>query len=888
MLLTKLHLPITVKNIVHRKSLFEKLTDGLNRKLTLVSAPAGYGKTSLICDWVRQNNIASAWCSIDTRDNDPIEFLKILITAIHNKHNDIGKSSLELIKSPGTTSIDYIIELFINDLLGLKNEFVLVLDDLHLINNKKVVDILSAIINYKPQFLKLIISTRSDPIFALARLRSQNEIMEIRSDDLSFSINDISVFLNKKQKLGLSDKDLHLLEQKTEGWIAGLQLIAITIPGNNDKSGYIEKIAGDNRYIMDYLLEEVLNTQSEEMLDFLLYTSVLDKFTSSLCDSMIEKNNSQLLIESLEKSNMFLVPLDDERKWYRYHHLFADLLKQKLIINYKDKIPTLHRNASIWFETHNLPELAIEHSLKGDNPKRAIQLLEGIVEELYQNLEYYKIFKFGNLLNEKEILSSNNLSVIYAWTIVFAGNLKGAEHYLEKLQNEISISNTENPELSGKIYLTYSSMAISTGNVKAAFENSELALKNLPDKINGWKVWAYISKGEAHLLRFELSECIKSYRSALNISKKMINFYQMLTIGKTAYALLLKGKYHESYNICTKHIETYLSNPNIGINKFNIVTSILYSIIGFIQIEWNLLEEGMLNITKGYKFSQSSLSVTHRGYCAFNFAEACYKVGKMDEAISVLNKLEVILEKDISLGLNTIVQSLKNKLFIEKGAFEKVNLTEKCNIEKDENNIFQYYFFNIIIARLYFSKYNYNGALSLLDELIISLKNDEAIVLLIEAELLKAKVYTKHNENNNAITSIINAILYAQSEELIRTFIVEGKEIHDLLKEVKKEKSLKSSELLDSLSVDFLNKLLEAFKKEDRFQKFNSEEILTSRELETLKLISENLTNQNIADEMFISMTTVKTHVRNILLKLDAKNRKEAVIKAKEKGMLLH
>jgi len=887
MLLTKFHIPSTCRNIVHRPGLFEKLTDGLNRKLTLVSAPAGYGKTTLLCDWIRQNNISVAWCSIDARDNDPIEFLKIIITAVQNKHDDIGKSSLELLKSPGTASIDYIIELFINDLLNLKNEIVLVLDDFHLINNKQVIDIFSLLIEYKPKYLKLTISTRSDPLLTYARLRSQNEIIEIRSSDLSFSIHDISDFLNKKLSLGLSDKDLKLLEHKTEGWIAGLQLTAITIKGHDNISAYIEKMAGDNRYIMDYLMEEVLDIQSDEMLDFLLYTSLLEKFTSSLCDAILEKNNSQLLLESLDKSNMFLVPLDDERQWYRYHHLFGDLLKQKLTIRDKDKIPELHKKASIWFETYNLPEFAIEHSLKGGNPERAIQLLEEIIEDSCQNLEYYKIYKFGSLFNEKEIITSKIFCVTYAWILALNGNIKGAELYLNKLRNLIPADKPEDKEIIGKIYLAYSSISISTGNVESAFKYSELALKYLPKKENSWNVWAYITNAEAHLLRFELNKSLKSYESAINICRKINNIYlMMISVSNTAYALKLKGKYHERYKICKELLETLTSIPNVDRYKLNIATSILYSIIGFVQIEWNLLEEGMQNVIKGYEFSQNSLSISLRGHCTLIYAEVCIKAGEINKAISLLNKLEVILETDISYGINTAVNSFKNKLFIRNGELEKVFFTKKTTLENNRNNIFEYYFNNIAKARYFISQQNYIDALNLLEELSESLKKDEAYYLLIEAELLKAKAFANQNEKNNAIQSILNAILYAQSEGLIRTFIVEGKEINELLKEVKHQKSIKSSEVLDSVSTDFLNKLLEAFKKEERFQKFNSEEILSDRELDTLKLMTESLTNQNIADEMYISINTVKTHIRNILLKLDAKNRKEALMTAKEKGIL--
>ena len=270
MLLTKLHIPQTGENIIHRSALFEKLDEGLKRKLILVSASAGYGKTTLISNWIFKNKIPAAWYSIDERDNDPFEFVSFIIHGIQKTHPEIGKNSLELLKSPGTAGMDYTIELLLNDLLKISQDLILVLDDLHLIQNKQIFELLSFIIEYKPKHFHIVLSSRSDPPLSFARLRSQNQIIEIRSSDLSFSKNDIIELFNKKLKLSLDQKDIDLLQLKTEGWIAGLQLTALTFKGQENISAYIEKIAGDNRYIMDYLMEEILNIQNDEMREFML------------------------------------------------------------------------------------------------------------------------------------------------------------------------------------------------------------------------------------------------------------------------------------------------------------------------------------------------------------------------------------------------------------------------------------------------------------------------------------------------------------------------------------------------------------------------------------------------------------------------------------------
>ncbi|PLX16269.1 MAG: hypothetical protein C0597_08115 [Marinilabiliales bacterium] len=510
MLLTKLHIPEVDKHSVKRIHLFEKLNEGLTRKLILISAAAGSGKSTLISDRIRQNKISAAWCSIDDRDNDPYEFLKLIITSIHKKQDKVGNRSLELLKSPESVSIEYLTELFINDVFLLKEDVVLVLDDLHLIVNKRIIDILSFLIEYKPNHLHLIFSTRSDPRLPLARLRSQNKITEIRSSDLGFSKNEIAHFFNKKFKIDLSVDDIDLLQVKTEGWIAGLQLTALTVKDRENVSEYIKVLAGDNRYIMDYLIEEILMLQTEEVKDFLLKTSLLEKFCGSLCDTVLEKNNSQSLLESLERNNMFIVPLDNERKWFRYHHLFADLLKQKLISKLPDGLKELHLKASFWHEQHNMDYFAIEHALEAKDNDRAMQLLDAIVEDLWKNGQHSLILKFGKIIPEKSITTNTKFCIYYTWMLMRAGSIIEAEKLLKKTEQILlknkQDNNTNNKDLFGKLSLIYAFLYVLLGNMKMVKRYSKQALENLSKKNAIWNGWAYIALGDSNFINADLKE----------------------------------------------------------------------------------------------------------------------------------------------------------------------------------------------------------------------------------------------------------------------------------------------------------------------------------------------------------------------------------------------
>jgi len=423
MLLTKLHIPQPKENVVHRSGLFDKLTAGLIRKLILVSATAGYGKTTLISDWINHNNIPVAWYSVDSRDNDPYEFLTFIISGIQTIHKNIGHKSLDLLKSPGTTEIEYICELLINDILTVKGDFLLVIDDLHLIDSKEVYKILYFLTDFKPINFKMAILTRSDPPLSLARLRSQNELLEIRSSDLSFTEHDTTEFFNRKLKLGLTQQDITLVELKTEGWAAGLQLTAMTLRNKKNVSEFIKSIAGDSRYIMDYLLEEILNNLDDETRLFLLKSSLFERLSGPLCDAALEKSNSQKALEYLERNNMFIISLDNERKWFRYHHLFSDLLQKRLISGFKDNIRQLHNNASSWFENNDMPLFAIEHALKAGNNKKGLELLEDVVDQMLESSQYAAILRFGSLFNEEDIVSNEKFGISYQIPQTFKGLL---------------------------------------------------------------------------------------------------------------------------------------------------------------------------------------------------------------------------------------------------------------------------------------------------------------------------------------------------------------------------------------------------------------------------------------------------------------------------------
>src|SRR5438874_4914579 len=385
-LATKLYLPRLRPNVVSRPRLLERLNAGLHRKLTLIAAPAGFGKTTLVSEWVEGIERPTAWLSLDEGDNDPTRFLTYLVAALQTIAANIGEGVLGVLQSSQPPPSEAILTALLNEITTLPDHFVLVLDDYHVIDAKPVDIALTYLVEHLPPQMHLVIATREDPQLPLARLRAQGQLIELRAADLRFTPSEAAEFLNQVMGLNLSAQDIAALEARTEGWIAGLQLAALSMQGHKDATGFIRSFTGSHHFVMDYLVEEVLQQQSESVQTFLLRTSILDRLCGPLCDAVLlgHSASGQETLEYLEQANLFIVPLDNERRWYRYHHLFADLLRQRLHQrsasspgDERDGVAELHRRASQWYEDNGLEIEAFHHAVAANDIERAERLIEG-------------------------------------------------------------------------------------------------------------------------------------------------------------------------------------------------------------------------------------------------------------------------------------------------------------------------------------------------------------------------------------------------------------------------------------------------------------------------------------------------------------------------------
>lgn len=895
MLLTKLHIPLPGENLVHRTPLFEKLNEGLKRKLILVSAPAGFGKTTIIADWIHENKIPTAWFSIDNNNNDVVDFLNYIVAAIQTINKEIGLNAQNLLSSPNSAQPESVINLLINDILNIKEDFLLVLDDFHLINNTEVIKISNYLLEHAPENIHLVIITRADPNFPIAKLRSKHQLLELRSSDLSFSATDISNLYNKNFKLKLSTQDIQALEAKTEGWIAGLQLAAISLQAHEDKSAFIEAFAGDNRYIMDYLIEEVLKVQTDEIKDFLLSTSILEQISAPLCDMLLNREDSQLVLEKLEKNNMFLIPLDEKHKWYRYHHLFAQLLKQRLQFKSKPLVVGLHEKAIEWFEKNGMFTLAINHAFEINNYQKAIELIAVIIEELWKSGQHSSILRYGKLLPEEFINNNADFSLYYSWILMISGQAQKAELYLSQAENLVrktissksctAVELQHNKKLLGKISVAFAYMYSFQAMQASTLEYCQTAMEYLTEEDPLWFSWGWYSLGSSHMANENFQECLNSYAKALEYGKKAENVFLISTIAMNlAYLESRMGLYSSSFKKCSDLIAFMNEKGYAQLTKTECSYAALYSCMAGIQCMRAEIDEALENIKISYALSKNESNFSFKTVILLVYALVLKMRGDTAGFKSMLDEAEAIVNSNkIAQGAKSIFVSFKCFTHIEHKELEKAKYLLEVNGITPETKITYVNdrnYFPLVMILLF------EGKIGEAEKLLLELESmslaANRVETLVDTKIFQSVLLNIKGDKENAVNSMVKALEVASAEGIILSFIIYSYIIEDLLTAAFKKLSNGNSVVPKSV----IDKIKLALEKKEKAIQLQKESELSSREADTLKLMSENLSNQEIADKMFISLNTAKTHVRNILQKLDAENRLQAVAKAREQGMI--
>ncbi len=916
LLVTKLFIPPTRQELVPRPRLIEHLNHGLQCKLTLISTPAGFGKTTLLTQWVDKLSVSDngkahpdsriAWFSIDEGDNDPTRFLTYLIAALNRIEGGktaVGEGSLGMLQSPQPPSAELILTQLINEIADLPDKIILVLDDYHLIDTQPIQDALNFLLENLPPQLHLVVATREDPPLPLPRFRARDQITELRAADLRFNPTEAAEFLNQVMGLDLSDQNINALESRTEGWIAGLQLAAISMQGHADAAGFIKSFTGSHRLVLDYLIEEVLDRQSARVQSFLLQTSILDRLKSDLCDAVTGRDDSQQTLEYLDQANLFIVPLDDERQWYRYHHLFAGLLHQRLEQTQSEQVSILQSRASEWFQINGLPDEAIVHALRARNFGRAAVLLDREADVLWQRGDHGKLRAWLEVIPVEFILSRPLLAIYRAYYLHSGGQQGEGDYLLEEVEKQLGIrkdlsaetsninqavlSANERDKLIGRYELIRALIYTFTGDVPGMIKHSNQALEYLPEGDMAWRSLAVFTLGDAYSYQGDMAASYNARAKALHACEEAGDAYYSIVAGlKLASTLKEQGQLQETIDLCQRQLQ---QADEYGFSQAGSV-GCMKALLGDILAEVNDLKGAVFQAKEGVRVSERSGNLTIVGYTYNYFMRVLMSQRDFTGA-------EEIIQKVISLNRETTtppwLMSMKAiwqaRIYLEKGeieaAFQWVAKRKIDSSDIPENIDYLLLFDYILLARILIAQKKLKQAAELLQLLEVKAELGGRTTSVIEILILQALAHHSGGNASQAMDPLKRALEIAEPLGYFRIFVDEGQPMLRLLHEAYQQ----------DIKPDYVQRLLAAFPdietKQIDFPKILTTtteliEPLSARELEVLQLIAEGLTNPEIAARIYLSPHTVKVHTRNIYGKLDAHNRIEAVARARELGII--
>jgi len=913
----KTTIPPLGKNILSRPHIQEKLSEdltvgeGFTRPLTLFSAPAGFGKSTLVRKWLSGRENQTAWLSLDEEDNDPERFWIYLITALQNVAENTGSGTIEALRtqshfSDGSGSRGALLTPLLNDLFSLEQPLFLVLDDYYLIDNSCIHEDMVFFIENLPSILHLVVATRSDPPWPLSRWRVKGKMAEIRLEELKFSEDETGKLFAGIKELSLNEQQLYKLHQKTEGWITGLQLAAISLTSSPHKDQFIESFAGSHRHILHFLSEEVITRQPETVQEFLLQTSILNRFSAPLCNTVTERQDSAELLTRLDRENLFIIPLDDHDTWYRYHPLFADLLSYRLKATQPEEVNRLHEKASRWFVEAAEYGEAVRHALAANNHEEAAHILHekyreilfnegpGQLNRCLDNISPGLLEKFPRLVVQKALYS-----------LIYKGS-RDAKPVLDSAEKLSYDDETEQEEFTGMLNTLKAYYHIYNRELSKALEYAEQALELLPKHSYYWRMNVAIYSGDARLFSGNPKEAYPYYREAHQSSSQMSSrFFTLTTAFKVATSLYYLGRLEEAERHTREALQTARDNNLARIAR----TGLLWALLGGLQKEKGDLEEAERCVERGLFLSEPekpslawnslfkvALYFSHRDYI-----QALQEIKKIEDIDKVWNLPHFITSES---------GTWKARVQLEMGDIARAGETlGSIGIVKDppiQAGLERGY---LVLCRLLQAKNGYEKAG--LEELINRVENlafsGENSRILLETALFKAELEEQAGSREKSESYLENALRQGKNCGYFQLFIDEGKNLVPVLRSIadrikKKQGGIEPEGFISYIEalIKTLSPLDESIPKGERAEYESQEpalpkiipseknasfalvEDLSPRELEVLELISQGYSNEAISKKLFLSLGTVKWHTTNIYGKLGVKSRTRAVALARE------
>jgi LuxR family maltose regulon positive regulatory protein len=900
-LATKLYIPPPGPNVVRRPRLLERLNEGLHRNLTLISAPAGFGKTTLVSAWVTGLERPTAWLSLDDGENDPARFLAYLIAALRTIAANLGEGVVGALQAPQPPPTEALLTALLNEISTLPDQLVLVLDDYHVLDAAPIDRALTYLVEHLPPQMHVVIATREDPHLPLARLRAQGQLTELRAADLRLTPSEAAEFLTSAMGLSLSAQDIVTLETRTEGWIAGLQLAALSLQGHQDVPGFIRAFAGDHRYIVDYLVEEVLQRQSTPVRSFLLQTSILDRLSGPLCDAVTGQEEGAKWLATLERGNFFVVPLDDQRHWYRYHHLFADVLHTHLLAEQPEKVATLHRRASLWYEQHGSAAEAIRHALAAEDFTRAADLIERALPAMQRSRQDATLLGWLKALPDELIRFRPVLSVGYAYGLLSSGELEAVEARLRDAERwldttadtgesalaspaEMVVANEEEfRRLPVFIAVYRAAHAQALGDVPNTIKYARRVLDLVPEEDDLGHGAATAFLGLASWTNGDLETAHRAFADGIARVRKAGNLSDAIS-GTVALAdiRIAQGRLHEAMRLYERSLQlaTEQGEPVLqGTADLYVGMSELHREHGDLHFATQyLLRSKELGERTGFPPNQSRWCVA--------MARMREAQGDLDGALDLLHEAERLYRRDFFPNVRPVA-TLVTRVWVAQGRLgEALGWAREQGLSVEDDLSYLREFEHITLARVLLARYksdraqrSLHEAVGLLERLLQAAEEGERTGSVIEILVLQALAHQAGSDIPAALMPLRRALTLAEPEGYVRLFVDEGLPMEASLEAAAKH----------GIAPNYVRQLLTAFGMAEGTPPATQGliEPLSERELDVLRLLGTDLDGPDIARELVVSLNTMRTHTKNIYSKLGVNTRRAAVRRAEELELLL-
>jgi len=885
-------LPQTRAEIVARPTLFCMLDKGVQGPLTVVSAPAGFGKTTLLSTWARTQQTAMAWLTLDEGDNDPVRFWNYVITALQIVYPECGKEALTLLRLSQAPDILASVDALVHELAHVEQDGILILDDYQLIETAH--ESITFLLDHMSPHLHVVIGCRVEPSLPLARWRAHGQLIELGANDLRLTLEETGLLMNDIMKLDLTADDLALLEQRTEGWAVGLHLFALSIARRTsgaERTSAIERVTGTQRFILDYLADEVLQHQTQVVQNFLLQTSLLNRLTASLCDEVLGRSDSQAMLEQLEKDNVFLVPLDDERRWYRYHHLFTDFLRNRLAQTHPQLVKGLHRRASVWYERHEWMNSAIRHALASSDNTRAVTLVEQGAVAIWMRGELRTLQRWLDALPETLVYARPRLCLYRAWILHYTGQATEVEHWLQEtekgLQVDLEHIDSATPpaqSMMGEVYTIRSLVAYTQSDVSATKKFARTALALLPED-SIWRSLILYTLGVAMFFSGDDTTAMHYFTNGILLSRST-NSLQSATYCYRVLAGLqyMHGQLHRALATLEEALEYILSSP-LGTPG---VASHLYVGMNELYYEWNDLPKAREYAEKCILYGKRSGNMQAVRDGDIGMIGVLLASNDVDTALTRVEKVQHLAEHTSRSRVLILTNVERVHLWMVQENKQLVEqwLTAFVPVIQDELDPL-YVVEQRMLAQVYLYLGHTEQALTVVKPLLPLLTRLGRVAEELSILAIYALILHTQRDTTQALNIIASALAIGEAEGYIRTFVDYGKPMGLLLTKLYEAQQRGLYLQGQGCSPAYTLKLLHALSFEKLVSKKpQTTRIISTRETTVLRLLADGLSDKEIAKKLVIAEETARTHTKRIYAKLTVKNRTQAVARARELGLL--